>query len=212
MPNQTSDPNRASHSAGKAFYILLCAILGATLFIIIQRALALVYYLLLNTNYNTYSFGMSAAQLQTLDLATVSAAVFFGLWYGVWLGLHWYQVVYEEGHGGLFHGFRGGWRHKEQVKQSVVTKSVNASSAPVTVKPSTSRLMDMNKIGKRSWEFEDLLNVDKSKDIPAEETSSPVIKTKTATVRKAKTNGNNSVKSSVKRKAPTRRSAANPVA
>lgn len=150
MPNQ--------RSSGKAFYLLLTAILGALLFIVIQRALALIYYLLLNTNYQTYSLGMDYYQLSWVNFLTFFGAIFFGLWYGIWLGLHWFDVVYEQGPGGLFHSFRGRFLHHEKVLK------------PEETKPSASSSGIIEKLQHDSWDFDDL----------AQQESDPVV---TKTVR-----------------------------
>lgn len=141
--------------SGKAFYILLCAILGALLFIVLQRAITLIYYLLLDTNFQSYSLGLDYIQLSWINFLTFLAAIFFGLWYGIWLGLHWYETVYDQGRGGLFHGFRF-WRHTQEPKTSTVNSS---EASTVTVKPagsSSSAIID--KLQQDSWDLDDLMD------------------------------------------------------
>lgn len=117
--------------AGKALYIFLCSILGLILFMIFHRALVVIYYLVLDNNFQKFSFGMTAGDIQILDFLTMLVALFLGGWYGVWLGLHWYNLVYEGEHQpGLFHGFiPHHWRKSERARRS-------AERAPVlTTKP-----------------------------------------------------------------------------
>ena len=58
------------------------------LFILLQRSLFLLAFL---AGVDVLSF-----DFQRLDYFTFVLATFFGLWYGIWLGLHWYTAVYEE--------------------------------------------------------------------------------------------------------------------
>src|ERR1700750_2884137 len=106
MENNTNKQLRAS---GKAFYLLLCGLMGALLFVVIERSLALISYLLLSVHPN-WSFGMSYVTLQAINILLLVVAVFFGLWYGIWLGLHWYGWVYEQRRGKLTSA------HTEQAK------------------------------------------------------------------------------------------------
>jgi signal transduction histidine kinase len=171
----------SGHSASKAFYILLCAILGALLFIVIQRAAALIYYLLLNTNYQAYSLGLDYFQLSWVNFLTVLGALFFGFWYGIWLGLHWYNIVYEQGHGGLFHGFKGHWLHHEGIVRKPVSPAPAAPAsaksavvAPVitTIKPASSngsgRFMSKltDRLERDSWDLDDLIKKDEPAAAP----------------------------------------------
>lgn len=72
----------------KSFYVFLCGLLGMLLFILLQRSLFLLAFL---AGVDVLSF-----DFQRLDYFTFVLATFSGLWYGIWLGLHWYFVVYEE--------------------------------------------------------------------------------------------------------------------
>ncbi len=176
-----------SNGAGKAFYVLLCAILGALLFLVIQRAAALIYYLLLNTNYQTYSLGMNYFQLSWLNFLTILAAIFFGLWYGVWLGMHWYNLVYEQGQGGLFHGFRGHWlRHEGILSKQAPTPAGNTVKpvARTFSQPAKPPAKLTDRLESDSWDLDELMKKDQ-----------PAVKTKTVKPRPP----------SVKRKAPAKR-------
>lgn len=87
-------------------YVFLCALMGMILFAIFHRSLVFIYYMLLNSNFEVYSMGVSEGLLRALDFFTLLVMLFFGGWYGTALGLHWYRLVYEgQTRTGLFHGF-----------------------------------------------------------------------------------------------------------
>lgn len=73
----------------KSFYIFLTMVLGVLLFLMIQRSIFLVAFLL--------GADVGSVQSEALGVVTTAIAVVFGAWYGVWLGLLWYAAVYEEG-------------------------------------------------------------------------------------------------------------------
>lgn len=81
----------------KSFYLWLTALLGGLLFFIIHQALFLLYWWLTYVDFARYSFGMTPVQLSALELASLVVFVFCGGWYGVWLGMNWYGIVYESG-------------------------------------------------------------------------------------------------------------------
>ncbi len=76
----------------KSVYIFLCMILGAVLFLVIQRSAVFLYYLLLN---NSTGFDqLFGAQFALIDAATLVIFLILGLWYGSYLGIHWYALIY----------------------------------------------------------------------------------------------------------------------
>lgn len=75
------------NGAKKSFYIFLCAMLGMMLFVLLQRSLLLLGFL--------FGFNVLAPAIQQLDYVSFLLFLFSGLWYGIWLGLHWYGAVYE---------------------------------------------------------------------------------------------------------------------
>lgn len=72
----------------KSFYIFLASLLGMILFILLQRSLFLLAYLI--------GVDVLSADFSRLDYGTFMLASFLGLWYGIWVGLYWYKIVYEE--------------------------------------------------------------------------------------------------------------------
>jgi hypothetical protein len=110
---------------GKALYIFLCTLLGIILFLIFHRALVVIAYILIENNYQPLAWGLTNGDLQTIDFFTMLVALFLGGWYGVWLGLNWYALVYEGEHSpGLLHGFLPHhYRRAERMKRKAARAS-----------------------------------------------------------------------------------------
>ncbi|MEZ4180542.1 MAG: hypothetical protein R3B41_03480 [Candidatus Doudnabacteria bacterium] len=92
----------------KALYIFLTSWLGVILVLMLHRAVFVLYELLLTFFPDIFAFGADRTIIEVLDFFTMLLAVFFGGWYGVWLGLHWFEKVYEEDgvhHNAIFYGF-----------------------------------------------------------------------------------------------------------
>ena len=116
---------------GKALYVFLCSIMGMVLFAIFHRAIIVIYYILLDYNFGSYAMGLTQSDVQMIDFFTGAVAVFLGGWYGVWLGQHWYGMVYEGEHTpGWLHGFlpRQWRKHERMARKAARTET---ASAPV---------------------------------------------------------------------------------
>ncbi len=86
--------------AKKALYLFLTALLGMLLFFILHRLAVFAYLYALAMGY--ISPEINYLQLLVWDYFTLSLVLLGGGWYGVWLGLYWYQRIYEDKtHGGL---------------------------------------------------------------------------------------------------------------
>lgn len=147
----------AQNGPKKSLYVFLTSLLGIMMFVVIHRSIALMGLLLLNLDYDRFSLGSNYSQLHILNIVTYVLAVFLGGWYGAWLGLYWYKVVYEEGVGGLWHGLVGNFFHDGPEKKPV--KSIAPApkaQAKVVVTP-TPRGVDSASSNK-PWEFDDLLS------------------------------------------------------
>lgn len=83
--------NTVEHTARKSFYLLACGFLGVMLFFLIALSLDLI---LAAWYVNGYLTAFSAADINQLNIFSLLFAPVFGAWYGVWLGLHWYEWVY----------------------------------------------------------------------------------------------------------------------
>ncbi len=145
----------------KSLYVFLCMLLGALMFAVLHQAVTLIYYMLLNLNFGAFSLNLNAAQVQTVQIYTFGFAVLLGGWYGTWLGLHWYDIVYEKEHGGIFYGFRGKLFRQHEPKP--------ITAAPAVIRPApkktTRSLMDMQPSS--GWDMDDLINGGKPEVPPA---------------------------------------------
>lgn len=184
-------------AVNKSLYLFLCSILGMILFSMLHRALFVMYGLLLEINFQTYSFGLTDAAIRTIDFLTMVTAMFLGGWYGTLLGIDWYSLVYgpnAERKAGLFHGFLPhNWRDGKP------KKSASAASSKPAVKSETVSVPVMEKVSTilntpiaetppivqkvREWTFDDLL----AKPAPVKKTATRKTPAKKTTARKTAT-------------------------
>lgn len=86
--------------AKKALYLFLTALLGMMLFFILHRLAVFAYLYALAMGYLNPE--VNYLQILIWDYFTLALALLAGGWYGVWLGLSWFQRIYEDKtHGGL---------------------------------------------------------------------------------------------------------------
>ncbi len=139
---------------GKALYIFLCTLLGIILFLIFHRALVVIAYIVIESNYQPLAWGLTNGDLQTIDFFTMLVALFLGGWYGVWLGLNWYSLVYEGEHSpGLLHGFLPHhYRRSERMKRKAAR-----GSEPVHVSVTENAADKISNMTSRlPWDLDDL--------------------------------------------------------
>lgn len=106
--------------------------MGMVLFTIFHRSLMVIYYMLLNNDFQRFSFGMTEATLRSLDFFTLLITLFFGGWYGTGLGIHWYRLVYEGPHrAGLFRAVIPHHWRKDHHHQPHARPAAHPSAAPV---------------------------------------------------------------------------------
>lgn len=104
-------------SVKKSLYIFLTALLGSLLFLVLHRLGVFAYMIVIYYNYQKFGFGMSMLDIMALDYLTLIIALLLGAWYGIWLGLGWFEAVYE---GGGHAGFLGHvLRHYFPIQQPV---------------------------------------------------------------------------------------------
>ncbi len=90
----------------KSLYIFLTSLLGMLLFLMLHRSLFVVYEILGNFFPGNIIFDVQPQVIFSIDFFSMILAMFIGGWYGVWLGLDWYKMIYEEREGRQwFHGF-----------------------------------------------------------------------------------------------------------
>jgi hypothetical protein len=88
--------------ARKSLYLFLTALLGSLLFLIVHRVVYFIYAYMLGAGIVTT--GMTYDQFLAFEYFSLTITVMLGAWYGIWVGLYWYQKVYEEkSHRGFVH-------------------------------------------------------------------------------------------------------------
>lgn len=87
--------NAMSEEPRKSLYVFLTTLLGVLLFLVFHRLLSFFYFKLLEYDFSTFSLGLEPVTLLSLDRLTFTFALMLGAWYGIGLGLHWYEIVYE---------------------------------------------------------------------------------------------------------------------
>lgn len=86
----------------KSLYLFLTSLLGVLLFLIVHRIVFFLFIYTISEGYVTLS--MDFLQFLAIEYITLVIWLLLGSWYGIWLGLYWFEKVYEEGsHGGLVH-------------------------------------------------------------------------------------------------------------
>jgi hypothetical protein len=116
----------------KSFYVFLSSLLGVLLFLVLHRIIVFLYVLLLSFDYGAFGFGMSYIELLALDYLTLTLALFGGMWYGTWLGIHWYEKVYEEySHKGVVHHIASSWWARKKHPLSSLEQKVFAAKEKV---------------------------------------------------------------------------------
>jgi hypothetical protein len=93
----THNHSSASSGAKKSLYVFLCSLLGALLFLIIHRLAVFAYLVMVSANPQVFG-GLNYLELLAIDFFTLFLALLLGSWYGIWLGLKWYEQVYEHPH------------------------------------------------------------------------------------------------------------------
>jgi len=88
--------------AKKSLYLFLTALLGTLLFLTVHQVAYFIYIYMLGTGLATS--GMSYVEFLAVEYFTLTITMMLGAWYGIWLGLYWYEKVYEEkSHRGFVH-------------------------------------------------------------------------------------------------------------
>lgn len=101
-------------SKRKALYLLLSSLLGMLLVLMFHRAVFVIYEILGDMFPINPILNIDLLYVAVADFFTMLLAMFFGSWYGIWLGMHWYKIIYEDrGFTSWFHGFvPHHWRSK----------------------------------------------------------------------------------------------------
>lgn len=156
----------------KSLYLFLCSILGMILFAMLHRALFVIYGILLEVDFASYSLGLTENVILMIDFLSMLIALFFGGWYGVLLGIDWYSIVYGPSApqpAKLFHGFVPA-NFRNRPKKIVKTESkpslnsttiknpvVDKVSAILNTPIETPEVLQPTVQKVREWTFDDLI-------------------------------------------------------
>jgi hypothetical protein len=135
--------NKNESETRKSLYIFLCSLLGIMLFVMLQKAALLLLTLFLGSQTGTLVSTFGNIDIAIFDTVSYILALFFGGWYGVWLGLHWYGIVYESGRGGIT---RALFNHAKDLS----SLSGSRPSKPVVTQ-------SRKETSESKWQFEDLV-------------------------------------------------------
>ena len=139
--SQKMQTNYKQSESRKSLYVFLCSLLGVMLFVMLQKSALLLLTLLTNAQETQQAF---RSDIPVFDTLTFLLALFFGGWYGVWLGLHWYDIVYESGRGGIL---RSMFSHVRDL--SYLSRSSNRPASERPAKAVTAH--------EPRWQFDDLV-------------------------------------------------------
>lgn len=89
-------------NAKKSLYLFMSSMLGVLLFLILHRLVVFFYLVIMGVGGTFMPGGYSQLVFLTVDFLTLILALILGGWYGIWVGMYWYEQVYEKGsHAGL---------------------------------------------------------------------------------------------------------------
>lgn len=129
----------------KSFYVFLTSLLGVLLFLILHRTVVFIYLYLVAGGVGIESFDYLSFLLW--DYFSLTIMLMLGAWYGVWLGLNWFDKVYvERSHGGLV---------------AHLTQYCWPASRPISLQSKLSHVKE--RLEKDLWQLEDLAEVAVSK-------------------------------------------------
>ncbi|MEK7576693.1 MAG: hypothetical protein AAB482_03275 [Patescibacteria group bacterium] len=86
----------------RRFYLFCTIILGVLLLSIVHAIVEMWYINLLVSDFDMYGFRLSWSQWFLVHNVLSVALWIFGAWFGYWLGIRWWQIVYVERRHWLF--------------------------------------------------------------------------------------------------------------
>lgn len=149
----------------KALYLFLSSLLGMILVLMFHRSVFVIYEILGDFFPRQQWLNLPYYHIAVADFLTMLLAMFIGGWYGIWLGLHWYKLVYEDRRvRSWFHGFvPHTWRShkvKDNPSQTAATgmprKIVATSNSDSDDVFQTMRATGIKPV----WSFEDFKKVE----------------------------------------------------
>ncbi len=176
-----------NNSKRKALYIFLTTILGVLMFLMLHRAIFVIYDILGSFYPASPLFSVRPSVVFGVDFITMLFAIIAGGWYGVWLGLDWYKMIYEERgvtrwfHGFLPHNLRGHHNHKSSsAKPASVPKHITVKSSSDSPRVESFELFRRNPISS-AWSFEEVTKT------PPKAKRKPAAKKRTTSTAKKRT-------------------------
>mgnify|MGYP000845509558 CR=1 FL=1 len=176
----------------KALYLFLSSLLGILLLQMLHRSIFVIYDIIGDFFPAQSWLNLDFYTLSVIDFSTVILFMFIGGWYGIWLGLHWYKQIYEDGEVmSWFHGFvPHNWRSKKVRSQSEITSSPAQSGAPkklvVESKPSDGFQTFRSVMTKPVWNFDEIKSAPKKSVEVTESKTETVVEKPVAKKRVAK--------------------------
>lgn len=87
----------------KSLYVFMSSIMGVFLFFLLHR-LAFFFWAVIASATESLAAHYYSLSVLVFEYITLLLALLGGAWYGIWLGIYWYEKVYEEGsHYGWVH-------------------------------------------------------------------------------------------------------------
>jgi hypothetical protein len=80
----------------KSLYLFLSSLLGSLLFLVIHQAVVVIIFLVFGVARGGLASSESYMLFWVFDYFTLVLVLMLGSWYGIWLGMYWYEKVYEE--------------------------------------------------------------------------------------------------------------------
>jgi hypothetical protein len=111
----------------KSLYVYLSSLLGILLFLILHRLIFFAYLMLASLGFQPFVNEVSSLNFLALELFSLILTLMLGAWYGIWVGMHWYEKVYEEGsHPGLVGHLAINYWPKPRGRYNLVNKIADA--------------------------------------------------------------------------------------
>lgn len=129
----------------KALYLFLCSVLGVIMFTFMHQAFWVIYVALARLGYLP-----QIDPINPLPALSLVAAFLVGMWYGIWLGLYWYEIVYERAQAKWFYAF-GGNRGRSSRGQA-------EDQEPLERLPWQSQGAFRQQANANRWQLEDLMD------------------------------------------------------
>ena len=149
----------------KALYVFLSSLLGMLLLLMFHRSTFVIYEIIGDFYPAQVWLNLPYEYVVMADFFTMLLAMFIGGWYGVWLGLNWYTIVYEDkAVTRWFHGFiPHNWRdsnpknQRAESQEQTLAKSIGSVPKRIVVTP---RMESFETFRSRrpdtSWNFDDV--------------------------------------------------------